>query len=110
MQVISQQSPSVVVSWSDMGLFNSMFYASGPSSFQSDLVCGTLIASSPTCGLPLSLCVDESVDGLCVAICTHGSVRFSREKVGDDLQSPTFSRYFYLSTERHPLTLTAQRG
>ena len=29
------QSPSVVVSWSDMGLFNSMFYASGPSSFQS---------------------------------------------------------------------------
>lgn len=39
-QVISQQSPSVVVSWSDTGLFNSMFYAFGPSSFQTDSVCG----------------------------------------------------------------------
>lgn len=52
------QSPSVVVSWSDMGLFNSMFYASGPSSFQSDLVCGDphslqpnlWTSSEPLCG------------------------------------------------------------
>lgn len=78
-QVICQLSPSMVFSWSNMGLSTPCFMPLAPAASSLTRCVETLTASSPTCGLPLNFYVDEPVGGLRVAVYIQGSVKLSRE-------------------------------
>lgn len=75
-QVISQLSPQRCLA--GVTVFNSVGPLA-PAAPNLTQCVETLITSSPTCGFPLILYVDEPMDGLCVAIYIHGSIKLSRE-------------------------------
>lgn len=77
-QVISQLSPSVVFGWMTRGFSTPCFRPLALAASNLTRCVETLTASSPTCGLSLSLHVAEPMAGLYVAIYGHRSAKLSR--------------------------------